>query len=100
MVCETIVPRTTGRFSRGRPVLRATTTAREGSPSRAGNVEDISTPMKVPCIASNRRTRARGNAARRIACHETARRTIAPHMKARASTTNDGEEEISAEAMC
>ena len=59
-VCETSVPSTTGRFSRGRPVRRATTSARDGSPSRAGSVEDMSTPMNVPCIASESRTRARG----------------------------------------
>ena len=48
-------PSTTGRFSRGRPVRRATTSAREGSPRRAGSVEDISTPMNVPCMASDSR---------------------------------------------
>ena len=59
-VCETTVPSTTGRFSRGRPVRLATTSARDGSPRRAGSVEDISTPMNVPCMASASRTRARG----------------------------------------
>ena len=98
-VCETTVPSTTGRFSRGRPVRLATTSAREGSPSRAGRVEDISTPMNVPCIASARRTRAFGRAALRIACHENARITIAPHMIPRPSKTNAGLELISAEAM-
>ena len=72
-VCETSVPSTTGRFSRGRPVRRATTSARDGSPSRAGSVEDISTPIIVPCIASSSRIRARGSAALRIAYHENAR---------------------------
>ena len=62
-VWDTTVPSTTGRFSRGRPVRRATTSARDGSPSRAGSVEDMSTPMNVPCIASDRRTLARGSAA-------------------------------------
>ncbi len=81
-VCETTVPSTTGRFSRGRPVRRATTSAREGSPRRAGSVEDISTPMNVPCAASDSRTRAPGSAARRIACQENARITIALHITA------------------
>ena len=89
-VCETSVPSTIGRFSRGRPVRRATTSARDGSPRRAGSVEDISTPMNVPCIASASRTRARGSAAWRIACQENARITIAAHMIASPSSTNDG----------
>ena len=51
-VCETSVPITTGSASRGRPSRRATISAREGSPSRAGSVADISTPTAVPCQAS------------------------------------------------
>ena len=51
-VCETTVPSTTGNVSRGRPVRRATISARDGSPRRAGSVEDISTPIIVPRIAS------------------------------------------------
>ncbi len=98
-VWETSVPSTTGRCSRGRPVRRATTSAREGSPSRAGSVEDMSTPMNVPCIASDSRTRARGSAARRIACQENARRTIAPHITPSPSRTNVGLELMSAEAI-
>ena len=98
-VCETTVPSTIGRFSRGRPVRRATTSARDGSPRRAGRVEDISTPMNVPWAASDSRTRARGSAARRIACHENARITIALHMTARPSRTSVGLAVISAVAM-
>ena len=45
IVCETIVPITTGVVSRGRPARRATISARAGSPRRAGSVADISTPI-------------------------------------------------------
>ena len=62
-VCETSVPSTAGRRSRGRPSRRATISAREGSPSRAGSVADISTPIDVPCMASAKRGRAAGSAA-------------------------------------
>ena len=51
------MPSTDGSSSRGRPSRRATISAREGSPSRAGSVADISTPIAVPCIASARRGR-------------------------------------------
>ena len=71
-VCETIVPSTTGRCRRALPIRRATTNARAGSPRRAGSVADISTPINVPCSASDNRTRARGSAARRIACQANA----------------------------
>ena len=98
-VWETSVPRTTGKFWRGRPLRRATTSAREGSPNRAGSVDDISTPMKVPCMASARRKRARGSAARRIASHENPRIAIALHMIASPSSTNVGLDASSAEAM-
>ena len=80
-VWETIVPTTVGRLSRGRPVRRATISAREGSPRRAGRVADMSTPMNVPCRASERRRRASGSAAVRIACHATPRTTIEPHIR-------------------
>ena len=43
-----------GSSRAGCPVRRATTSARAGSPRRAGSVEDISTPMNVPCIASDK----------------------------------------------
>ena len=52
IVCETIVPITTGVVSRGRPARRATTIARAGSPRRAGSVADMSTPIAVPWKAS------------------------------------------------
>ncbi len=95
-VCETSVPSTTGRYSRGRPSRRATISARDGSPSRAGSVADISTPIVVPCIASVKRGRACGSAARRIACQETARSTIEPHISARPTSTQTGLERTSA----
>ena len=56
-VCETSVPSTEGSSSRGRPSRRATISAREGSPSRAGSVADISTPIDVPWSASVKRGR-------------------------------------------
>ena len=89
-VCETIVPSTTGRCTRGLPIRRATTNARDGSPRRAGSVADMSTPMNVPCSASRSRTRARGSAACRIACQANARSTIEKHMSPRPSSTHGG----------
>ena len=67
--CDTIEPATVGRYSRARPSRRDTMSARDGSPRRAGNVADMSTPMNVPCNASLSRTCTPGNAALRIACH-------------------------------
>ena len=55
-----------------------------------GSVEDISTPINVPWAASDNRMRVLGIAARRIAYHENARRTIAPHMIASPISTNAG----------
>ena len=55
--------------------------------------------MNVPCIASDSLTRALGSAARRIACQDTARRTMAPHITASARITKDGLEATSAWAM-
>ena len=48
--------------------------------SLAGRVDDIRTPIIVPCIASATRMRARGSAAFRIACHENARASIAARL--------------------
>ena len=84
------MPSTDGSSSRGRPSRRATISAREGSPSRAGSVADISTPIEVPWSASVKRGRAAGSAARRIACQETARSTIEAHISAIASSTQAG----------
>ena len=89
-VCETSVPITTGSAWRGRPSRRATISAREGSPSRAGSVADISTPTAVPCQASVKRGFASGSAARRIAAQETARKTIEAHISASPITTHAG----------
>jgi hypothetical protein len=99
-VCETSVPSTIGRFSRGRPVRRATTSAREGSPRRAGSVEDMSTPMNVPCMASANRIDPRGSAARRMAFQEKPRMTIAEHITASPIRMNVGLELMRAAAMC
>ena len=89
-VCETSVPITTGSASRGRPSRRATISARDGSPSRAGSVADISTPTAVPCHASVKRGRDSGSAALRIACHETARKIIETHISASPTSTQVG----------
>ena len=89
-VWETSVPITTGSASRGRPSRRATIRARDGSPRRAGSVADISTPTAVPCQASVKRGRVSGSAALRIACQETARKTMETHMSARPTSTQTG----------
>ena len=70
--------------SRGRPSRRATISAREGSPRRAGSVADMSTPMNVPCIASRRRTRALGQRGAQDRVPGDARRTIEAHISAEA----------------
>ena len=90
------MPSTTGRRSRARPSRRATTSARDGSPSRAGSVADISTPIVVPCTASTIRGRASGSAAFRIACQETARSSIEAHISASPTSTQTGLERTSA----
>ena len=89
-VWDTIVPTTVGRFSRGRPVRRATISARDGSPSLAGRVADMRTPMKVPWSASTGRSGDCGSAARRIACHATPRTAIERHISPSATTTHQG----------
>ena len=95
-VWDTIVPSTAGNRSRARPRRRATTSARDGSPSRAGSVADISTPIVVPWTASTIRGLASGSAALRIACQETARRSIEAHISASPSSTHGGLERTSA----
>ncbi len=89
-VCETSVPSTIGKRSRTRPTRLATISARDGSPSRAGRVADISTPIIVARAASRRRTRVPGRAARRIACQASARTSIDAHMSANATSTHTG----------
>ena len=89
-VCETSVPSTIGKRSRTRPTRLATISAREGSPSRAGSVADISTPIIVARAVSRRRTRVPGRAARRIACQASARTSIEAHMSAKATSTQTG----------
>ena len=90
IVCETIVPSTTGKRSRIRPTRRDRINAREGSPSRAGRVADMSTPIMVARAVSRRRTRMPGIAARRIACHASARSSIEAHMSAKPASTHTG----------
>ena len=84
------MPITTGSASRGRPSRRATISARDGSPSRAGSVADISTPTAVPCQASVKRGLESGSAALRIACQETARKIIETHISASPTSTQVG----------
>src|SRR5207253_1474217 len=90
IVWETSVPSTTGSRSRTRPSRRATISALEGSPSRAGKVADIRTPIITPRAASRLRTRAPGRAASRIACQDSARRNIDAHISAKATSTQTG----------
>ena len=89
-VWDTSVPSTTGKLSRTRPTRRATISAREGSPRRAGRVADMSTPIIVPRAMSRRRTRVPGRAARRIACQASARSSIEAHISAKATSTHTG----------
>ena len=99
-VCVTIVPSTTGSVSRARPSLRATIRAREGSPRRAGSVEDMSTPMNVPCIASRRLARRQVGAAARIACQEIARANMAAHISPRPAASRPGLDAASVATTC
>ena len=89
-VWEISVPSTIGNRSRTRPRRRATISARDGSPRRAGSVADISTPIITPRAASRRRTGRRGMAARRIAVHASARTSIDRHISAQATSTQIG----------
>ena len=74
IVCETRVPIRTGNVSRTRPVRRESESARAGSPSRAGRVADISTPIIVAEVTSRRRTGRLGSAARTIQYQDAARK--------------------------
>ena len=94
-VCDTSVPTSTGSVSRIRPSRRATISARDGSPSRAGSVADISTPIIVPLRITRRLIRLPGSAALTIACHETARSTIESENRASATSTQLGLERTS-----
>ena len=58
-----------------------------GSPSRAGRVADMRTPIIVAEVTSRRRTWCRGRAARAIAIQETARTNIAATIRAQAIRT-------------
>ena len=91
-VCETRVPSSTGNVSRIRPVRRASTMARAGSPRRAGSVADISTPIIVAEVTSRRRSGPRGSAARAIANQETARMNIEAIISAVAISTQPASE--------
>ena len=73
-VCETSVPSITGNDSRTRPMRRAMIIALAGSPSRAGRVADMSTPIIVAEVKSRRRSGVVGRA-------ERAARNQAPERK-------------------
>ena len=89
-VWDTSVPSTTGKRSRMRPRRRDMISAREGSPSRAGRVADMSTPIIVARAVSRRRTRMPGMAARRIACQASARISMEAHIRTKPRSTHTG----------
>ncbi len=86
-VWETRVPSSTGSVSRIRPVRRASTIARAGSPRRAGSVADIRTPTIVAEATSRRRRGLRGSAAFAIENQALARRNIEAIISAVAIST-------------
>ncbi len=86
-VWETSVPMSTAKVSRMRPIRRASTIARAGSPRRAGSVADINTPIIVAEVTSRRRTLRPGSAARAIATQEAARANIAAIISTQATST-------------
>ncbi len=86
-VWETRVPSRTGKVSRMRPVRRASARARAGSPSRAGRVADISTPIIVAEVTSRRRTERLGRAAQAIQYQEAARKKSEEAISAQAIST-------------
>ena len=87
-VWETSVPRRTGNVNRMRPVRRAKTMARAGSPRRAGSVADMRTPIIVAEVTSRRRSGRCGSAARAISSQEAARRNIEAIIRAVAISTH------------
>ena len=90
--CETRVPSRTGKLSRIRPVRRASTIARAGSPRRAGSVADIRTPTIVAEVTSRRRSGNRGSAERAIANQAAARRNSEATISAVAAMTHERSE--------
>ena len=87
-VWETSVPISTVKVSRIRPTRRASTIALAGSPSRAGSVADISTPIIVAEVTSRRRTGRPGSAARAIETQEPrAGEHRRPTIRAQATST-------------
>ncbi len=89
-ICEASVPSTIGSVSRVLPRRRATISAREGSPRRAGSVADMSTPMNVPCKASATVARRAVGAARRIACQARPRASIDTHISPSPAISSEG----------
>ncbi len=69
---------------------RATISARDGSPSRAGSVADISTPIEVALRIVRLFTGRSGSAARTMWNHDTARRTIEVENRPSAISTQAG----------
>src|SRR3954452_17673547 len=85
-VCETSVPSSTGKVSRILPVRRESDIARAGSPSRAGRVADISTPIIVAEVTSRGRTGRFGNLALTIQYQDAARKKSEETISAEAIT--------------
>ena len=92
IVCETIVPTTTGRFSLARPVWRARLIALAGSPRRAGRVADINTPIMVAEAKSRRFRPECGIADRAMKNHDQARTKSEEAIRARAMSTQERSE--------
>ena len=86
-VWATSVPPRTATVSRIRPMRRARTIARAGSPRRAGSVADIITPIIVAEVTSRRRTGRPGSAERTIAVHDAARKNSETTIRAQAITS-------------
>ena len=78
-VWETRVPSSTGNVSRTRPIRRAMTIARAGSPRRAGSVADISTPTIVAEVKSRRRSGAARQRRAGVEYQAAARKNIDAH---------------------
>ena len=76
-----------GRSRACGPSAVPATSARAGSPSRAGRVADISTPIIVAEVTSRRRTGRCGSAARAIQYQEAARKNSESAIRAQATRT-------------
>ena len=75
------------RPPRNRPIRQAMIIALAGSPTQAGGVADISTPIIVAEVKSRQRSVATGSAARAAWNQAPARKNIDRHIKAVATST-------------